>query len=168
MHPGALLEVPEKPLFAHAFMWQHRPPHGLSTLLCFPIQGTAQIAAKLSFKGFWAVSLALKVVLPDLRPVQGRGGLRCRLWGRIARNDALSRGDAMFRCRLSTLLLLVVLAALGLAMVAEYRQADRRMSEHRRDRLAAEVFYEPAITLGSCYLLVVIGVWLECRMKTKA
>ena len=43
----------------------------------------------------------------------------------------------MFRCRLSTLLLLVVLAALGLAMVAEYRQAARRMSEHR-DRLAAE------------------------------
>jgi hypothetical protein len=36
----------------------------------------------------------------------------------------------MFRCRLSTLLLLVVLAALGLAMVAEYRQAARRMSEH--------------------------------------
>jgi hypothetical protein len=73
----------------------------------------------------------------------------------------------MFRCRLSTLLLLVVLAALGLAMVAEYRQADRRMSEHR-DRLAAEVFYGPAITLGSCYLLVAIGVWLECRMKLKA
>ena len=72
----------------------------------------------------------------------------------------------MFRCRLSTLLLLVVLAALGLAMVAEYRQADRRMSEHR-DRLAAEVFYGPA-TLGSCYLLVAIGVWLKCRMKPKA
>ena len=79
----------------------------------------------------------------------------------------MSRGDAIFRCRLSTLLLLVVLAALGLAMVAEYRQADRRMSEHR-DRLAAEVFYGPAITLGSCYLLVAIGVWLECRMKPKA
>jgi hypothetical protein len=43
----------------------------------------------------------------------------------------------MIRCRLSTLLLLVVLAALGLAMVAEYRQAARRMSEHG-DRLAAE------------------------------
>jgi hypothetical protein len=46
--------------------------------------------------------------------------------GRIARHDALSRGDAMIRCRLSTLLL-VVLAALGLAMVVEYRQAARRM-----------------------------------------
>ena len=43
----------------------------------------------------------------------------------------------MIRCRLSTLMLLVVLAALGLAMVAEYRQAARRMSEDR-DRLAAE------------------------------
>jgi hypothetical protein len=32
----------------------------------------------------------------------------------------------------------------------------------------AEVFYGPAITLGSCYLLVAIGVWLECRMKPKA
>ena len=32
----------------------------------------------------------------------------------------------------------------------------------------AEVFYGPAITLVSCYLLVVIGVWLECRMKQKA
>jgi Tfp pilus assembly protein PilX len=42
----------------------------------------------------------------------------------------------MIRCRLSTLLLLVVLAALGLAMVAEYRQAARRKAEHR-DRLAA-------------------------------
>lgn len=43
----------------------------------------------------------------------------------------------MIRCRLSTLLLLVVLAALGLAMVVEYRQAARRMSE-LGDRLAAE------------------------------
>jgi hypothetical protein len=41
----------------------------------------------------------------------------------------------MIRCRLSTLLLLVVLAALGLAMVVEYRQAARRMSE-LGDRLA--------------------------------
>jgi hypothetical protein len=32
----------------------------------------------------------------------------------------------------------------------------------------AEVFYGPAITLGSCYLLVAIGVWLECRIKQKA
>jgi hypothetical protein len=32
----------------------------------------------------------------------------------------------------------------------------------------AEVFYGPAITLGSCYLLVTIGVWLECRMTPKA
>ena len=47
----------------------------------------------------------------------------------------------MIRCRLSTLLLLVVLAALGLAMVAEYRQAARRMSEHW-DRLAAEMVGE--------------------------
>ncbi len=30
----------------------------------------------------------------------------------------------MFRCRLSTLMLMVVLAALGLAIVAEYRKAD--------------------------------------------
>jgi hypothetical protein len=36
-----------------------------------------------------------------------------------------------------------------------------------RDRLAAEGFYGPA-TLGSCYLLVAIGVWLKCRMKPKA
>lgn len=43
----------------------------------------------------------------------------------------------MIRCRLSTLLLLVVLAALGLAMVVEYRGAARRMSGHG-DRLAAE------------------------------
>jgi hypothetical protein len=32
----------------------------------------------------------------------------------------------------------------------------------------AEVFYGPAITLGSCYLLVAIGVRLECRIKQKA
>jgi hypothetical protein len=31
----------------------------------------------------------------------------------------------------------------------------------------AEVFYGPAITVGSCYLLVAIGVWLECRVKQK-
>jgi hypothetical protein len=73
----------------------------------------------------------------------------------------------MFRCRLSTLLLLVVLSALGLAMVAEYRQAGRRVSEYW-DRFAAEDSYGPAITLGSCYLLVSIGAWLECRMKSKA
>ena len=42
----------------------------------------------------------------------------------------------MFRCRLSTLLLLVVLAALGLAMVVEYRHVDRREAEDR-DRYAA-------------------------------
>ena len=36
----------------------------------------------------------------------------------------------MFRCRLSTLLLLVMLAALGLTMVAEYHQAARRTAEH--------------------------------------
>src|SRR4051794_28135125 len=34
-------------------------------------QGTAQIAVEISFKGFWAVSLALKVVFSDLRPAQG-------------------------------------------------------------------------------------------------
>jgi hypothetical protein len=29
----------------------------------------------------------------------------------------------------------------------------------------AEVFYGPAITSVSCYLLVVFGVWLECRVR---
>jgi hypothetical protein len=32
----------------------------------------------------------------------------------------------------------------------------------------AEVFCGPAITLVSCYLLLAIGVWVECRMKPKA
>ena len=32
----------------------------------------------------------------------------------------------------------------------------------------AEVFYGPAITVGSGYLLAAMGVWLECRMKPKA
>jgi hypothetical protein len=31
----------------------------------------------------------------------------------------------------------------------------------------AEVFYGPAITVGSCYLLVGVAVWLECRMRQK-
>ncbi len=43
----------------------------------------------------------------------------------------------MIRCRLSTLLLLIVLAALGLAMVVDYLQAPRRMSE-LKDRQAAD------------------------------
>jgi hypothetical protein len=34
-------------------------------------KGTAQIAVEISFKGFWAVSLALKVVFSDWRPAQG-------------------------------------------------------------------------------------------------
>ena len=36
-----------------------------------PVQGTAQIAVEISFKGFWAVSLALKVVSSHLRRSQG-------------------------------------------------------------------------------------------------
>jgi hypothetical protein len=32
----------------------------------------------------------------------------------------------------------------------------------------AEVFYGPAITVVSCYLLVVIGVWLECLLRRKS
>ena len=37
----------------------------------------------------------------------------------------------MRRIRLSTQMLLIVLAALGLALVVEYRRADRRWAEHR-------------------------------------
>ncbi|WP_165252458.1 hypothetical protein [Paludisphaera soli] len=55
----------------------------------------------------------------------------------MTRHDASSRGDVMIRCRLSTLLLLIVLAALGLAMVVDYLQAPRRMSE-LKDRQAAD------------------------------
>ncbi|KAJ3059207.1 hypothetical protein HK102_010100 [Quaeritorhiza haematococci] len=55
----------------------------------------------------------------------------------MTRHDASSRGDVMIRCRLSTLLLLIVLAALGLAMVVEYLQAPRRMSA-LKDRQAAD------------------------------
>jgi hypothetical protein len=36
-----------------------------------PVKGTAQVAVEISFKGFWAVSLALKVVSSDLRRAQG-------------------------------------------------------------------------------------------------
>ena len=64
----------------------------------------------------------------------------------------------MFRCRLSTLLLLVVLAALGLAMVAEYRQADRRMSEHR-DRLAAEGQWWRSFTQEESFIEKVSRWW---------
>jgi hypothetical protein len=35
------------------------------------IKGTAQIAVEISFKGFWAVSLALKAALSNLQPAQG-------------------------------------------------------------------------------------------------
>lgn len=42
----------------------------------------------------------------------------------------------MRRCRLSTLTLLIVLAALGFAMVVECRRADRGAA--RGDRLAEE------------------------------
>jgi hypothetical protein len=35
------------------------------------LKGTAQVAVEISFKGFWAVSLALKVVSSDLRRAQG-------------------------------------------------------------------------------------------------
>jgi hypothetical protein len=31
-----------------------------------------------------------------------------------------------------------------------------------------EVFYGPAITVVSCYLLVVVAVWVECRVSQKA
>ena len=35
------------------------------------LKGTAQIGVEISFKGFWAVSLALKVVSLDMRHTQG-------------------------------------------------------------------------------------------------
>jgi len=32
----------------------------------------------------------------------------------------------------------------------------------------AELFYGPAITLGSCYFLICVGCWIECWMRGKA
>ena len=61
----------------------------------------------------------------------------------------------MFRCRLSTLLLLVVLAALGLAMVAEYRRAARRAAE----RFAAEDGWWESFDQGECFIEKVSRWW---------
>lgn len=69
-------------------------------------------------------------------PQKNRATVPVPVVDRIARQDASSRGDAMIRCRLSTLLLLVVLAALGLAMVVECLRAPRRMSELRARQVA--------------------------------
>jgi hypothetical protein len=55
----------------------------------------------------------------------------------------------MFRCRLSTLLLLVVLAALGLAMVVEHRQVARRKAEYRDRHAAAIQWWENFSQEGS-------------------
>ena len=64
----------------------------------------------------------------------------------------------MFRCRLSTLLLLVVLAALGLAMVVEYRQVARRKAE-LRDRLAAEGLWWRSFTQEESFIEKVSRWW---------
>lgn len=45
------------------------------------------------------------------------------------------RGDAMRRFRLSTLLLLIVIAALCIALVVQQHRADRREVEARREIL---------------------------------
>jgi hypothetical protein len=64
----------------------------------------------------------------------------------------------MIRCRLSTLLLLVVLAALGLAMVVEYRQVARRKAE-LRDRLAAEGQWWRSFTQEESFIEKVSRWW---------
>ena len=45
------------------------------------------------------------------------------------------RGDSLGRFRLSTLMLLIVFAALGFAMVVHYRQAARRAVELQRRQM---------------------------------
>ncbi len=44
----------------------------------------------------------------------------------------------MKRCRLGTLMLLIVLAALGLTLVVEYRRAARRLEVELQARIAEE------------------------------
>jgi hypothetical protein len=64
----------------------------------------------------------------------------------------------MIRCRLSTLLLVVVLAALGLAMVVEYRQVARRKAELGA-RLAAEGQWWRSFTQEESFIEKVSRWW---------
>ena len=64
----------------------------------------------------------------------------------------------MRRFRLSTLMLLIVLAALGLALVVEYRRAARRMVELQA-RLAEEDRWWRSIADEECFIEKVSRWW---------